>query len=66
MGRLIYSMLASLDGYVADEDGTFDWAEPNEEVHSFVNDLSRRLGTYLYGRGMYEVMVAWETWDVAD
>ena len=66
MGRLIYSMLASLDGYVADEDGNFDWAEPDEEVHSFVNDLSRRLGTYLYGRGMYEVMVAWETWDVAD
>ena len=66
MGRLIYSMLASLDGYVADEDGKFHWAEPDEEVHSFVNDLSRPLGTYLYGRGMYEVMATWETLHLAD
>jgi dihydrofolate reductase len=61
MAKLIYSAIMSLDGYVADEDGNFDWAEPDEEVHSFVNDLERRVGTYLYGRRMYEVMVAWET-----
>jgi dihydrofolate reductase len=58
---LIYAALTSLDGYVADDHGNFDWAEPNEEVHSFVNDLERRAGTYLYGRQMYEVMVAWES-----
>ncbi len=61
MARLIYSAIASLDGYVADEDGNFDWAEPDEEVHTFVNDLERPVGTYLYGRRMYEVMVFWET-----
>ena len=61
MARLIYSAIASLDGYVADEDGSFDWAAPDEEVHSFVNDLTRDVGTHLYGRRMYEVMVAWET-----
>jgi dihydrofolate reductase len=61
MGKLIYSALASLDGYVADEDGRFDWAEPDEEVHTFLNDLERPVGTYLYGRRMYEVLVAWET-----
>jgi dihydrofolate reductase len=61
MAKLIYSALMSLDGYNADEDGNFDWAEPDEEVHSFVNDLERPVGTYLYGRRMYEVMVAWET-----
>jgi dihydrofolate reductase len=61
MGKLIYSAITSLDGYVADEDGNFDWAEPDEEVHSFVNDLERPVGTYLYGRRMYEVMVYWET-----
>src|SRR6266536_1484677 len=61
MARLIYSAIASLDGYVADEDGDFDWAEPDEEVHTFVNDLERPVGTYLYGRRMYEVMVFWET-----
>jgi dihydrofolate reductase len=60
MARLIYSAITSLDGYVADVDGNFDWAEPDEEVHSFVNDLERRAGTHLYGRRMYEVMVAWE------
>jgi len=60
MAKLIYSAITSLDGYVADEDGNFDWAEPDEEVHRFVNDLERRVGIYLYGRRMYGVMVAWE------
>jgi dihydrofolate reductase len=61
MARLIYSAIASLDGYVADERGNFDWAAPDEEVHAFVNDLERPVGTYLYGRRMYDVMVYWET-----
>ena len=61
MAKLIYTAIMSLDGYVADEDGNFDWAEPDEEVHAFVNDLERPIGTYLYGRRLYEVMVAWET-----
>src|SRR5437867_954185 len=61
MAKLIYSAITSLDGYVTDEDGNFDWAEPDEEVHRFVNDLERPVGTYLYGRRMYEVMVYWET-----
>ncbi len=61
MAKLIYSAITSLDGYVADEDGNFDWAAPDEEVHTFVNDLERPVGTYLYGRRMYEVMVYWET-----
>ena len=65
MAKLIYSAIASLDGYVADEDGKFDWAEPDEEVHAFVNDLERPVGTYLFGRRMYEVMLAWETMDLA-
>ncbi len=65
MAKLIYSALASLDGYVADTDGKWNWAEPDEEVHAFVNDLERPVGTYLYGRGMYEVLVAWETLDLA-
>jgi dihydrofolate reductase len=60
MAKLIYSAITSLDGYVADEDGNFDWAAPDEEVHTFVNDLERPVGTYLYGRRMYEVMVYWE------
>ncbi len=60
MAKLIYSAITSLDGYVADEDGNFDWAEPDEELHPFVNDLERPIGTYLYGRRLYEVMVAWE------
>jgi dihydrofolate reductase len=64
MAKLIYSAIMSLDGYVADEDGDFDWAEPDEEVHAFVNDLERRVGTYLYGRRMYDVMVAWESPDI--
>jgi len=66
MARLIYSVIASLDGYVADEDGNFDWAEPDEEVHRFVNDLMRPAGTYLMGRRMYEVMAYWETAPTAD
>jgi dihydrofolate reductase len=61
MAELIYSAITSLDGYVADEDGNFDWAAPDEEVHRFVNDLERPIGTYLYGRRMYEVMRYWET-----
>ena len=61
MAKLIYFAITSLDGYVADQDGNFDWAEPDEEVHTFVNELQRPLGTYLYGRRMYEVLVAWET-----
>jgi len=61
VARLIYSVIESLDGYVADESGNFDWATPDEEVHGFVNDLERGIGTYLYGRRMYETMVYWET-----
>jgi dihydrofolate reductase len=60
MARLIYSMIASLDGYVADERGEFGWAEPDEEVHRFVSDLEREVGTYLFGRRMYEVMAVWD------
>src|SRR5690606_26215005 len=62
----IYSMLGSLDGYYEDADGRFDWAEPDEEVHAFANDLSRPIGTHLYGRRMYETMVFWETAPVED
>ncbi len=61
MGKLICSAIVSLDGYVADVDGRFDWSAPDEEVHAFVNDLERGVDTYLYGRRMYEVMVVWET-----
>ncbi len=61
MSRLIYSVISSLDGYLADEEGNFDWAEPDEEVHAFINRLDRPLSTYLYGRRMYETMVGWET-----
>ena len=64
MGKLIYPAITSLDGYVADEDGKFDWGEPDEEVHTLVNDLERPVGIYLYGRRMYEVMLAWETLDL--
>jgi dihydrofolate reductase len=66
MATLIYSAIASLDGYIADEEGKFGWAEPDEEVHAFVNDLSRPVGTFLLGRRMYEVLVAWETLSLAD
>ncbi len=61
IAKLIYSVITSLDGYTADAEGNFDWAVPDEEVHTFVNDLERPIGTYLYGRRMYEVMVGWET-----
>lgn len=61
MAKLIYSAITSLDGYVADEHGKFDWAAPDEDVHAFVNDLMRPAGIHLYGRRMYEVMRAWET-----
>ncbi|CAN5561517.1 dihydrofolate reductase family protein [soil metagenome] len=61
MAKLIYSAITSLDGYIEDEDGKFDWAVPDEEVHAFINDLERPGGTYLYGRRMYETMVGWET-----
>jgi dihydrofolate reductase len=66
MGSLIYSAITSLDGYVADEDGKFEWGEPDAEVHEFVNDLERPIGTYLYGRRLYEVMAAWETMNTPD
>jgi dihydrofolate reductase len=64
--KLIYLAIASLDGYVADADGKFDWAEPDEEVHAFVNELARAVGTFLLGRRMYEVLVYWETLPFAD
>ena len=60
MSRLIYSAIASLDGYVADEDGRFDWSAPDEEVHALVNELARSIGTYLLGRRMYEVLAYWD------
>ncbi len=63
MAKLLYATISSLDGYVADENGKFDWAEPDEEVHAFVNDLERSAGTHLYGRRLYEVLLAWETMD---
>ena len=66
MAELIYSAITSLDGYVADETGNFDWAAPDEEVHAFVNELVRPIGTYLYGRRMYEVMQVWETMPTDD
>ena len=65
MGRLVYSVITSLDGYVADASGSFDWSEPDAEVHAFVNDRTRSIGTHLYGRRLYEVMVAWEGLDLA-
>ena len=61
MGRLIYTMFTSLDGFVSDPAGSFDWAAPDEEVHAFANELGRTVGTELYGRRMYETMVFWET-----
>jgi len=60
MAELIYDAITSLDGYLADADGNFDWAEPDDEVHAFVNDLARPTGTFLYGRTMYEMMTGWE------
>lgn len=64
--RLVYAAIASLDGYVEDQDGAFGWAAPDEEVHALVNDLERPTGTYLYGRRMYETMVFWETAGLVD
>jgi len=64
MAKLIFSAITSLDGYIEDETGNFDWAAPDDAVHSFVNDLERPIGTYLYGRRMYETMLYWETADV--
>lgn len=61
MSKLIYSAITSLDGYVEDAEGRFEWAAPDAEVHAFVNELERPIGTYLYGRRMYETMVYWET-----
>ena len=65
MAKLIYSMLTSLDGYVADEHGNFDWAAPDDELHRAANELQGSVGTMLLGRRMYDVLVAWETWDTA-
>jgi dihydrofolate reductase len=65
MAKLIYSAIASLDGYVADEKGNFDWAAPDEQVHAFVNDQERGIGTYLYGRRLYQVMAVWQTMETA-
>lgn len=65
MAKLIYSAICSLDGYVADADGSFDWSVPSEEVHAFVNELERPIGTHLYGRRMYEVLAVWETMETA-
>ena len=63
MGRLLYIANESLDGYVEDADGSFDWTYPSEEHHTFIGDLIKPVGTYLYGRRMYESMAVWETWD---
>ena len=66
MARLIYSSICSLDGYIEDEQGKFDWAAPDEEVHTFVNELERPIATHLYGRRMYETLRFWETVSTAD
>lgn len=66
MGKLIYTAITSLDGYTADPSGNFDWSAPDDEVHTFVNDLERPIGTYLMGRRLYDVMVAWETMHLND
>lgn len=65
MAKLLYSAICSLDGYVADREGGFRWAMPSEEVHAFVNERERPVGTYLYGRRMYETMAVWETMETA-
>lgn len=64
MGKLIYSAIASLDGYIEDGEGKFDWAAPDDELHAFVNELLRPIATHLYGRRMYETMAYWETVDL--
>lgn len=61
MARLIYAAITSLDGFIEDPAGRFDWAEPDPEVHAFVNDLERSVGTHIYGRRMYETMAVWQT-----
>ena len=61
MGSLSYAAITSLDGFIEDPDGRFGWAEPDAEVHAFVNDLERSIGTHLYGRRMYETMAVWQT-----
>src|ERR1700683_4340574 len=66
MARLIYSAICSLDGFIEDSDGNFEWAAPDEEVHAFISQLERPVGTYLYGRRMYETLVYWETADTED
>jgi dihydrofolate reductase len=66
MAKLIYTTITSLDGYVADAAGNFDWSAPDDEVHTFINDLERSVGTYLYGRKLYDVMAAWETMHQGD
>jgi dihydrofolate reductase len=63
VAKLVYSAITSLDGYSADENGNFDWGRPNDELFAFINDLERDVGTYLYGRRMYETMVYWETFE---
>ena len=65
MATLVYAAIASLDGYVADTEGRWDWSEPDEELHAVVNDLERPIGTYLYGRRMYDVLRVWETMETA-
>ncbi len=66
MAKLIYSAIASLDGYIEDERGKFDWAHPGEDLHAYINEVMREVGTHLYGRRMYETMVAWETMSTED
>jgi dihydrofolate reductase len=66
MAKLVYTTIASLDGYITDEAGAIDWAEPDPEVFGFINDLERGIGTYLYGRRLYETMLYWETFDAAE
>src|SRR5690242_11639294 len=66
MAQLVYSVITSLDGYVVDASGNFDWAAPDEQVHAFVNDRERAIGTYLYGRRMYDVMKVWQDVDDGD
>jgi len=61
MSKLIYIANVSLDGYIEDSDGNFDWTTPNDELFAFITDLVRSSGTYLYGRRMYEAMAVWET-----
>jgi dihydrofolate reductase len=66
MAKVIYTAISSLDGYVADDEGNFEWSAPDDEVHRFVNDLERPIGTHLYGRRLYEVMRYWETAPTGD